>query len=180
MSNSGASTSTSMEDLRAQDAEGFACNEPVELTSCQDISAPDNLIDNLHLDICTPASSMDELFQTLKQSSMLPAEWMCSLLSSKLALFKLALVPPMMIADVTMMLTISADGTWLLTVGRKQALVSQCPVLEEVPTRLLSVEEIVRMLSALEKARLCVGNPDEKFKDLAKKRDGEFRNHAGC
>ena len=90
MSNSEASASTSM--LRAQDAEGFASNEPVELT---DISAPDSFIDNFHLDICTPASSMEEI-EALKQSSMLPAEWMCSLLSSKLALFKLALVPLLM------------------------------------------------------------------------------------
>ena len=55
-----------MEELRAQDAEGFASNEPIELSSCTDISAPDNLIDNFHLDICTPASSMDETLPNIE------------------------------------------------------------------------------------------------------------------
>lgn len=68
----------------------------------------------------------------------LPEGWLCSVVSStNLALFKLAVTPPILSADFTFMLTIQYSGTWTLSVSRKEVDPKQCQLLESVPSQLL-------------------------------------------
>ena len=99
--------------------------------------------------------TITELHAKLLQSTALPEEWVCSLVSSKIVLFKLALSPFLMTADFTFKLTISSDNTWILSTGRMQVNVSQCPLLDCVPTLLVNVEGVVGVLSAINKLKLC-------------------------
>ena len=110
----------------------------------------------------------------------LPEGWICSIVSDTyVALFKLAVTPSLMRADFTHMITISFSGTWTLSVDRKEVNALQCPLLEGFPTQLLSVDNVMAIISMLDKCTLCVGNPDEIFFDLIEKYHGTFNDSSG-
>ena len=87
--------------------------------------------------------------------------------------------PPLMSADFSFMITISTEGTWVLSLGKSQFNLSDCQLLKELPTRLLSVADVLKVLSVLNNSRFCIGNSDTKFSPLSERHDGKFKNHAG-
>ena len=61
---------------------------------------------------------------TASKSSLMPPEWICSVVSgTNLAIYKLAVTPPpppVMSADFTFIITISASGRWTINVDHKE------------------------------------------------------------
>ena len=115
----------------------------------------------------------------LTNSGTLPAEWICSVVSSALAVYKLYIPAPLMPAEFLFILTVSADGAWILSMGRNQVDRSYCQLMQRFPAHLLSVSDTVNVLSVLDSCRLCIGNDDTKFTSLVDKCNGKFKNHAG-
>ena len=123
-----------------------------------------------------------QLHRRLMHCSMsLLAEWICSVVATtNLALYKLSITPPVMSAEFTFMLTIQPHDAWTLgTSGRRELRASTCPLLAQFPSKLLSVQETVSTPSVLDTCKLCIGNPDEKFKALSEKHHGSFKNRSG-
>ena len=119
---------------------------------------------------------------TASKSSLMPPEWICSVVSgTNLAIYKLAVTPPVMSADFTFIITISASGRWTINVDHKEISRANCPILAEcaVHDHLLSVDLVVEILSLLDRCKLCVGNPDEKFSSLIDKHSGKFLDRSG-
>ena len=52
----------------------------------------------------------------------------------------------------------------------------RCPVLAGIPAILNSVSSLKETFTVLSHATLCVGNPDQRFLDLASQKDGHFGN----
>ena len=76
---------------------------------------------------------------------------------------------------------ITSDRTWVLLVKEKAILwnaqvFSSAAVLSQF---LFSVEDIVKVLSFLDKCVICCGNNDPKFQGLATFRNGKFMNKSG-
>ena len=86
-----------------------------------------------------------------------------------------------MSVDFTFIITISASGRWTINVDHKEISRANCPILAEcaVHDHLLSVDLVVEILSLLDRCKLCVGNPDEKFSSLIDKHSGKFLDRSG-
>ena len=42
-----------------------------------------------------------------------------------------------------------------------------------------SVLVLLRLLEVIDKSTLCIGNPDEKFENTQRRRNGKFFDHTG-
>ncbi len=71
------------------------------------------------------------------------------------------------------MVTIFSDFSW--TVRRGQCVVP----LDGIADKLNSVQGIIEILSLLDARKLCAGNDDEKFLELAAWREGKFMDLSG-
>ncbi len=73
---------------------------------------------------------------------------------------------------------ISQSFCWSLSINdTKVHLPEHSPVvIHEV---LDTCEKVVELLRQAEQCNLCVGNPDDKFVNVSKKRKGKFVNHQG-
>lgn len=130
--------------------------------------------------IATAAPDITTLHTRLMSLHVLPTEWVCSLLSSTtLTLHKLDIFPPHMLASTKYMLTIFSNLSWVLSVGQKQLEVGECRVLHGISQHLCSVGDVFRTVVAVDKSKLCVGNPDAKFDALIDRHNGTFRGQSG-
>ena len=77
------------------------------------------------------------------------------------------------------MLTVSPSCAWSLCVGQSQIDQQQCWLLGGIAAKLCSVDEVVRLLSALDESKHCVGNPDTKFMQLVPRQNGIFKDQSG-
>ena len=125
------------------------------------------------------------LHSRLSRVSALPAGWTLACLpasTSHLATFaicKLQIFPPLCSAHVTFMLTVTPDCTWTLCVGQSPINQQQCRFLNGIAAKLCSVNEVVKLLSALDDSKHCVGNPETKFMQLVPRQKGIFRDQSG-
>lgn len=78
------------------------------------------------------------------------------------------------------MLKILPDHSWNLHVGQKQVLVHQLQMFEGLPCQLHTVVDVIRIVTLLsDGSKICVGNPDDKFKDLVSHYKGNFMDYHG-
>ena len=54
-----------------------------------------------------------------------------------------------------------------------------CHMLAGTPLILESAYKITQLISLIDNGRICEGNSDSKFLEVAKRRDGIFKNHSG-
>ena len=83
------------------------------------------------------------------------------------------------IADVLFAITIVQDLTWRLRICRHDADLAQVERLCDLPLLLRTVEDVARVTSMLEASKLCVGNPDDRYSTLIKRRKGKFTDAHG-
>ena len=76
-------------------------------------------------------------------------------------------------------ITIRSNFTWLLSVHGKNISPQSCRVLAASPSLLNSVDRVVQLISLIEQSRICEGNSESKFLDVAKRRDGVFKDQSG-
>ena len=74
---------------------------------------------------------------------------------------------------------VSSDCTWSLTIDSKEFKVSNCYVLATFLPKLDSVDAIKCLLSCLDNSKICIGNPDDKFKITRDQHQGIFKDRTG-
>lgn len=76
--------------------------------------------------------------------------------------------------------TISTNFTWSLFININQINLQHCKSLQGYIHSLLdSPEKVLDLLSCLETKHLCNGNPDDKFSEISKHRNGTFLSPSG-
>ena len=146
-----------------------------------------NPVTELHISLplsiftSSPAPDIPSLHRRLMKASIVPSNWICSLIppDQNLALYKLHVQPHSSSADFSIILTISNNHSWAVRVGQKEVDISQSLLLQGSPSFLKSIGEIVSVLSLLDGSKFCVGNQDEKFKYLDHSHKGKFMDQQG-
>lgn len=69
-------------------------------------------------------------------------------------------------ADVTTTISISSELRWAVIFSGKELTPTNCPLLGEMSHKLTSVTAVFHLISRLNAAKVCAGNPDEKFHKL--------------
>ena len=161
---------------------------PLEVVSVNTNDAEESeLIVSLPLSAYTSATLPDAtvLHSRVSRSNALPAGWTLACLPAStsylatFALCKLQIFPPLCSAHATFMLTVSPSCAWTLCVGQSQIDQQQCRLLGGIAAKLCSVDEVVKLLSALDDSKHCVGNPDTKFIELVPRQKGVFKDQSG-
>lgn len=68
---------------------------------------------------------------------------------------------------------------WHLSVHGQQLRTISCPLIEQLPSTLKSIANIEQVLTLVNGAKICNGNPDEKFRSLSVARKGRFMDATG-
>ena len=76
-------------------------------------------------------------------------------------------------------ITIRQNFTWQLSVFSIIITPRLCRALIGTPDCLDSVDKVIQMISLIEKCKIRQGNADDKFIEVAKRRDGIFKSHSG-
>jgi len=160
----------------------------VLLSVPSDDANPSELIVSLPMSAYTssPVPDASALHSRVSRSTTLPAGWTLACLpeasgsnTASLVLCKLQILPPLFSADLTLMLTVTPDCAWTLSVGRSQINQQQCQLLCGIAAKLCCVDEVVKLLTVLDGSKFCVGNPDAKFMQLIPRQKGSFRDQSG-
>ena len=122
--------------------------------------------------VSSPAPDLPVLHKRLLESKRLPAAWACSVTSTCLVICKMSVTVPMAPADAMYTVTISLDFTWI---GQNEVAIDENDLLcYSVPRSLCSVESVARVVSVLDGSKFCIGNADDKFSNLVKRRKGNL------
>lgn len=76
-------------------------------------------------------------------------------------------------------LIIRDDFTWVLSFTGQVIDSQSCRALSNAPRLLDCADTVVQFLSLVQHCKVCEGNMDEKFMEVAKRRDGIFKDHSG-
>lgn len=74
---------------------------------------------------------------------------------------------------------VNKELKWSLSCHGTIVEVENCSVLRETPTRLTSASELVNLLSTLQSAQICLGNPIADFRPLLNVRGDAFKDATG-
>ena len=117
------------------------------------------------------SSNVDTLsaLQTQLEHLSLPAQWFSTPASDSIhQLFKLNASA----AQVSLSVQINSQLNWTVTVAGNNISADFFSQSEfDADTKLASSQQIVRLLSHLDKCQLCIGNTDEKFSEIIKQND---------
>ena len=81
--------------------------------------------------------------------------------------------------SITHSLTISSNLTWKLSVHDTEVTSTTCQSLSSVPA-ILSHNDLTSFLTLLDTLRICPGNPDNHFLEMADSRKGKFETQHGA
>lgn len=122
-----------------------------------------------------PVESIDDLLAQLA----MPLPWIvqAEAVHGKLIICQLDATtePP----TVRYSITIRENFTWLLSVHGNNVSPLSCHALAGFPDNLDSVAKVMQITSVVQHSRICVGNSDSRFLDVARRRDGVFKDHSG-
>ena len=76
-------------------------------------------------------------------------------------------------------ITIREDFSWALGVYGQVADPELCRALSNVPSSVNCTDKVLQFTSLIEGCTICVGNSDDKFMEVANRRDGIFKDHSG-
>ena len=76
-------------------------------------------------------------------------------------------------------LHVQDDFHWHLSCHGQQLRTIVCPLIEQLPSTLESLANIEQVLTLVNGAKVCQGNPDEKFRDLSIAQKGRFMDATG-
>ena len=67
---------------------------------------------------------------------------------------------------------------WKLTVVRASCEQSNCPLLQDCPFQVMSINDVMQMISLLDSSKQCIGNIDQKFERVTDVHKGVFKDMA--
>jgi hypothetical protein len=73
---------------------------------------------------------------------------------------------PWQSTSLDLIITITPDFVWSMSIGSTQLCKDQCHLLKNFPPKLNNVTVVLKMLSCLDNSTLCKGNPDKKFEEI--------------
>ncbi len=130
-----------------------------------------------------PAQNLDSMKSQLSSCNVLPHSWITQATAGiEAAASKIVLCCLETASETPVIrhsITIREDFTWLVSVYSHSVTPQSCHALAELPVRLDSVDKIKDVVSTIEHSRICDGNSESKFLDVAKRRDGVFKDHSG-
>lgn len=127
-----------------------------------------------------PTSNIDSLESQLSTSK--PLSWTLTAVFEEEYGEKLVICyieTPQQTPIIKYSITIRQDFSWFLGVFGNTLMPQSCPVLRYTPDTLDSVDRVLQFISVIESSKICRGNSEEKFMELAKRRIGVFKNHSG-
>ena len=131
----------------------------------------------------SPVTELCWLQTRLHESGMLPQGWVDAsqhIVPSgniELVLCKPRSCQPNRNVTIGFTLRVEPDFRWKLFLSSEE--VHSCPFLASVPGHLNTVSQIVSLLTALDSAKICEGNPDAKFHVLSGWIKGVFMDPSG-
>ena len=75
--------------------------------------------------------------------------------------------------------SVMADLSWAVCVGTSTISKDVCEVFEGCSSFISSIDELLNLLDCIDKSCFCVGNADEKFKELVASHKGQFFDSSG-
>ena len=78
----------------------------------------------------------------------------------------------------TASVTVSSDGTWNAYFNSKRIPVT-CSILSKYPPKITSQTMLLEVITEIDRAFLCPGNPDNAFVDIYKRKDGIVKGNRG-
>ena len=132
-------------------------------------------------------TDLTALEKRVSESKLLPSGWTANLqtlsssnaTSSALTICRLQFPDVPTRVNVSFVLTIYEDFRWSVRFYGHTLETSTCVFLSSLPTALCSANLVHVVLTALDSATVCVGNPDQRFMQLATHHKGEFHDPAG-
>ena len=118
----------------------------------------------------------------LSTSAALPTNWLSihSVEENKLSVCKLSSSTFQRAPTVFLLVTISADMSWSLKVHGRPCQVDVASTLFQfTPSKLCTVQHILRLVQLLNDSKVCVGNPDEKYVPLIVHHKGLLKDSSG-
>lgn len=76
-------------------------------------------------------------------------------------------------------ITIREDFSWAFGVFGQVVDPQLCRALSNTSSFLDCTEKVLQFMSLVEQCKVCIGNNDDKFMEVAKRRDGTFKDHSG-
>ncbi|SMN02646.1 hypothetical protein SPONN_1546 [uncultured Candidatus Thioglobus sp.] len=129
-----------------------------------------------------PAQSLSSLECQLCTLKVLPSSWTLTTSTDEGGMKKVVLCsletardPPIVRYSVT----IREDFTWVFSAYGYHVLSQFCRMFSNFPVLLQSVDEVVQVVSVTDVCKVCEGNADAIFLEVAKRRDGVFKDHSG-
>ena len=118
--------------------------------------------------LSAPASSFHVLCNRIRKYEVVQKNgWVCTGVSDN--------VIKKSFSSYEVTIKIQPDFTFTIEVGEYQ--LNNCSYLQV--TEVKSVLVLLRLLEMIDKSTLCIGNPDEKFENTQRRRNGKFFDHTG-
>ena len=77
--------------------------------------------------------------------------------------------PPLFHAEVAYNIQIDLHLKWTLTAFGKHIEKDECSLISALPSKLSTVNNVIDLVTLIEEAKVCVGNPDKRFLCLTEK-----------
>ena len=106
----------------------------------------------------------------------LPQGWNLCCSTTSVVFSKLQINTDLLVASATLLVKVDESLHWSITCNGVD--VSECTVLDSVPSQLNEVSEMMQLLTCLQDVMMCHGNPADDFKDLTAHKT-EFMDPSG-
>ena len=129
-----------------------------------------------------PVQDLGTMVSQLKTSNALPQTWIvqeAAAASPEETSTKIVVCCLETSRGNPVVITLREDFTWLVSAFGYSVTPQSCHLLAGTPLILESAYKITQLISLIDHGRICEGNSDSKFLEVAKRCDGIFKNHSG-
>lgn len=129
-----------------------------------------------------PAPNLSLLETQLSTFDVLPSSWTVTISMDEEAgrkIFLCCLETGRETPIIKYSFTIRENFTWFLRVFANCVVPKFCCVLSNAPDVLDSIDKVMQIISIVEHCKICEGNSDDRFMEVAKRREGVFKNRSG-
>ena len=116
---------------------------------------------NIYIKSLAPNASV--LYSRLSITKLVPKEWTTSILVSQSHSSLFSMKQRIQNSSLDLIITIAPDCVWSMTIGTTQFCIDQCQLLNVFSSMLDSIDTVVKLLSCIDKSKVCKGNSDVKF-----------------
>ena len=119
---------------------------------------------NIYIKSLAPNASV--LYSRLSTTKLVPKEWTTSILVSQSHSSLFSMKRRIQNSSLDLIITVAPDCVWSMTIGTTQFCIDQCQLLNVFSSKLDSIDTVVKLLSCIDKSKVCKGNSDVKFQIL--------------